>query len=42
MAYVNKINKDSRRSDAYSLRDASVCGNEISVKWLFDPYARLS
>ena len=30
MAYVNKINKDSRRSDAYSSRDASVCENEIS------------
>jgi hypothetical protein len=33
MTYVNKINKNSLRSDAYSSRDASVCGNEISVKW---------
>ena len=29
MTYVNKINKDSRRSDAYSSRDASVLCMEM-------------
>ena len=41
MAYVNKINKDLRRSDVYSSRDASVWGNRSPAAALFDPYARL-